>query len=52
MDAYFSIVDFLKGLGLQKDEIEAPDQDSSILQDEKSAMDYIVRIYGKGTCAA
>lgn len=47
MDAYFSIVDFLKGLGLQKDEIEAPDQDSSILQDEKSAMDYIVRIMNK-----
>ena len=47
MDAYFSIVDFLKGLGLQKDEIEAPDQDSSILQDEKSAMDYIVRIMDK-----
>lgn len=47
MDAYFSIADFLKGLGLQKDEIEAPDQDSSILQDEKSAMDYIVRIMEK-----
>lgn len=47
MDAYFSIADFLKGLGLQKDEIEAPDQDSSILQDEKSAMDYIVRIMDK-----
>lgn len=47
MDAYFSIVDFLKGLGLQKDEIEAPDQDSSVLQDEKSAMDYIVRIMEK-----
>ena len=47
MDAYFSIADFLKGLGLQKDEIEAPDQDSSILQDEKSAMDYIVRILDK-----
>lgn len=47
MDAYFSIVDFLKGLGLQKDEIEAPDQDSSILQDEKSVMDYIVRIMEK-----
>lgn len=47
MDAYFSIVDFLKGLGLQKDEIEAPDQDSSILQDEKSAMDYIIRIMDK-----
>lgn len=47
MDAYFSIVDFLKELGLQKDEIEAPDQDSSILQDEKSAMDYIVRIMDK-----
>lgn len=47
MDAYFSIVDFLKGLGLQKDEIEAPDQDGSILQDEKSAMDYIVRIMDK-----
>lgn len=47
MDAYFSIVDFLNGLGLQKDEIEAPDQDSSILQDEKSAMDYIVRIMEK-----
>lgn len=47
MDAYFSIMDFLKGLGLQKDEIEAPDQDSSILQDEKSAMDYIVRIMEK-----
>ncbi len=47
MDAYFSIADFLKGLGLQKDEIEAPDQDSSILQDEKSAMDYIVRIMNK-----
>lgn len=47
MDAYFSIVDFLKGLGLQKDEIEAPDQDSSILQDEKSAKDYIVRIMEK-----
>lgn len=47
MDAYFSIVDFLKGLGLQKDEIEAPDQDSSILQDEKSAMNYIVRIMEK-----
>ena len=47
MDAYFSIVDFLKGLGLQKDEIEAPDQDCSILQDEKSAMDYIVRIMNK-----
>ena len=47
MDAYFSIVDFLKGLGLQKDEIEAPDQDSSILQDEKSARDYIVRIMEK-----
>ena len=47
MDAYFSIVDFLKGLGLQKDEIEAPDQDSSILQDEKSAMGYIVRIMEK-----
>ena len=47
MDAYFSIVDFLKGLGLQKDEIEAPDQDSSILQDEKSAMDYIIRIMEK-----
>lgn len=47
MDAYFSIVDFLKGLGIQKDEIEAPDQDSSILQDEKNAMDYIVRIMEK-----
>lgn len=47
MDAYFSIADFLKGLGLQKDEIEAPDQNSSILQDEKSAMDYIVRIMNK-----
>lgn len=47
MDAYFSIVDFLKGLGVQKDEIEAPDQDGSILQDEKSAMDYIVRIMEK-----
>ena len=47
MDAYFSIVDFLKGLGLQKDEIEAPDQDGSILQDEKSAIDYIVRIMNK-----
>ena len=47
MDAYFSIADFLKGLGLQKDEIEAPDQDGSILQDEKSAMDYIVRIMNK-----
>ena len=47
MDAYFSIVDFLKGLGLQKDEIEAPDQDSSILQDEKNAMEYIVRIMDK-----
>lgn len=47
MDAYFSIADFLKGLGLQKDEIEAPDQDGSILQDEKSAMDYIVRIMEK-----
>lgn len=47
MDAYFSIVDFLKGLGLQKDEIEAPDQDSSILQDEKNSMDYIVRIMEK-----
>lgn len=47
MDAYFSIVDFLKGLGLQKDGIEAPDQDNSILQDEKSAMDYIVRIMEK-----
>lgn len=47
MDAYFSIADFLNGLGLQKDEIEAPDQDGSILQDEKSAMDYIVRIMEK-----
>ena len=47
MDAYFSIADFLKGLGLQKDEIEAPDQDSSILQDEKNSMDYIVRIMEK-----
>ncbi len=47
MDAYFSIADFLKGLGLSKDEIETPDQDSSILQNEKNAMNYIVRIMEK-----
>lgn len=47
MDAYFSISDFLKGLGLSKDEIETPDQDSSILQNEKNAMNYIVRIMEK-----
>lgn len=47
MDAYFSISDFLKGLGLSKDEIETPDQDPSILQNEKNAMNYIVRIMEK-----
>lgn len=47
MDAYFCVVDFLEGLQIQRDEIEPLDVNSGILQSEKSAMEYVVRIIKK-----
>ena len=47
MDAYFCVVDFVKGLQLQKDEIEPLDITSGILQNAESAMRYVVRIMKK-----
>lgn len=47
MDAYFCVVDFVEGLQLQRNEIEAPDAQSTILQSQESAMNYIVQIMEK-----
>lgn len=44
MDAYFSVVEFLEELQIKREEIEAFDVNSGILQNQKSAVDYIIRI--------
>lgn len=44
MDAYFCVVDFVEGLQLPKEEIEAFDMSSGILQNAQTAIEYIIRI--------
>lgn len=44
MDAYFCVVDFVEGLQLPKEEIEALDMSSGILQNAQTAIEYIIRI--------
>lgn len=47
MDAYFCVADFAEGLSFHRDEIESPDVPSGILQSEKEAVGYVVRIIKK-----
>ena len=47
MDAYFCVSDFLEDLKISRDEIETFDAASGILQSEKTAVNYIVRIIKK-----
>lgn len=47
MDAYFCVVDFVEGLQLQREEIEAPDVMSGALQSQESAIQYVIRIMTK-----
>ena len=47
MDAYFCVADFLEDIKISRDEIETFDADSGILQSEKTAVNYIVRIIKK-----
>lgn len=47
MDTYFCVVDFLEGMQLERDEVEAPDIASGVLQSQESAMQYLVKILGK-----
>lgn len=42
MDAYFCVVDFVEGLQLPKEEIEALDMSSGILQNAQTAIEYII----------
>ncbi len=44
MDAYFCVVEFLEGLQLPREEVELIDIASGILQNEESAVSYIVGI--------
>jgi len=47
MDTYFTVVDFLEGRQLSRDEIEPLDVTSGVLQSEESATEYVVRIIDK-----
>ena len=47
MDAYFCVIDFVEGLQLSRDEIEAPDVMSGALQSQESAIQYVSRIITK-----
>lgn len=47
MDAYFCVVDFVEGLQLEREEIEAPDVMSGALQSQESAIQYVIRIMTK-----
>lgn len=47
MDIYFGVVEFLEGLQLSREEIEPIDIASGVLQNEESAVNYIVRIMQK-----
>lgn len=47
MDAYFCVVDFVEGLQLQREEIEAPDVMSGALQSQERAIQYVIRIMTK-----
>lgn len=47
MDTYFCVVEFLEGLQLPREEIEPIDIASGILQNEESAVNYIIRIMQK-----
>lgn len=47
MDAYFCVVDFVEGLQFSRDEIELYDVSTGILQNEISAVQYVVRIIEK-----
>lgn len=44
MDTYFSVVDFIEGLQMSKEEIEPLDVNSDILKNAENAVNYIVRI--------
>lgn len=44
MDAYFSVVEFLEGLQIQRDEIETLDVNSSVLQSEDNSVSYVAGI--------
>ena len=47
MDIYFCVVDFVEGLLLQKEEIEAPDVSVGDLQSWENAIKYVVKIISK-----
>lgn len=47
MDTYFCVIEFLEGLQLPRDEIEPVDVAAGVLENEESAMNYIVRILQK-----
>lgn len=47
MDTYFCVIDFVEGLQLLRDEIEAPDVMSGALQSQESAIQYVSRIITK-----
>lgn len=47
MDVYFCVVDFVAELQIARDEIEPLDLTSGILQSQKSAKEYVVRIIKK-----
>lgn len=44
MDAYFCVASFLEELEISRTEIDAFDANSEVLQNQKSAMDYVARI--------
>lgn len=44
MDTYFCVVEFLEGLQLPREEIDPIDIASGILQNEESAVSYIIRV--------
>lgn len=47
LDAYFSVVDFLEDLQIERDEIAFPDVTSDILQSVEGAEEYLVRLIEK-----
>ncbi len=47
IDAYVCVLDFLESLQIQKQEIEPLDIASGVLQNEETAMSYIVKIFSR-----
>lgn len=47
LDIYFCVCEFLKGIGMSKDEIESPDITYEILQNESNSKKYVVNILEK-----